>query len=65
MLVLTRRGGQEIKIGDRVTIMVVKIGRGEVRLGVAAPNEVPVHRGEIAARLSDENLQRIPTEQSR
>jgi carbon storage regulator len=65
MLVLTRRGGEEIKIGDGITVLVVKIGRGEVRLGVAAPKEVPVHRAEIAARISDENVQRLVTEATR
>jgi carbon storage regulator len=55
MLVLSRRGGEEINIGDHVTILVVKIGRGEVRLGVVAPKEVPVHRAEIAARISNES----------
>ena len=55
MLVLSRRGGEEIKIGDQVTVLVVKVGRGEVRLGVVAPKEVPVHRAEIAARISDES----------
>jgi carbon storage regulator len=58
MLVLSRRGGEEIKIGDQVTVLVVKVGRGEVRLGVVAPKEVPVHRAEIAARISDDNTQR-------
>jgi carbon storage regulator len=62
MLVLTRRGGEEIKIGTHVTVLVVKIGRGKVRLGVAAPKEVPVHRAEIAAKLSDEAAPRTSTE---
>lgn len=55
MLVLSRQGGEEIKIGDQVTVLVVKVGCGEVRLGVVAPKEVPVHRAEIAARISNES----------
>ena len=58
MLVLTRRDGEEIQIGNNVTVLVVKIGRGKVRLGVAAPQEIPVHRAEIAERMS---IQRTPT----
>ena len=55
MLVLTRRDGEEIQIGNQVTVLVVKTGRGKVRLGIAAPKEVPVHRAEIAAKLSTED----------
>jgi carbon storage regulator len=55
MLVLTRKSGESIKIGESVTITVVQLGRGRVRLGVAAPGTVPVHRGEIYDRIQEEN----------
>ncbi|MEX2091441.1 MAG: carbon storage regulator [Pirellulales bacterium] len=58
MLVLSRRGGEEIQIGSHVTVLVVKIGRGKVRIGIAAPKEIPVHRAEIAAKLSAEEVSR-------
>jgi len=51
MLVLTRRDGEEIQIGNNVTVLVVKIGRGKVRIGIAAPAEIPVHRAEIAKQM--------------
>ena len=51
MLVLTRKSGQAIKIGETVTITVVQLGRGRVRIGIEAPGEVPVHRGEIYDRI--------------
>ncbi|MBI2826033.1 MAG: carbon storage regulator [Planctomycetia bacterium] len=51
MLVLSRKAGQRIMVGDHVTITVVQLGCGRVRLGIEAPAEVPVHRGEIHARL--------------
>jgi carbon storage regulator len=54
MLVLTRRNGEEIRIGNQVTILVVKIGRGKVKIGIQAPKEVPVHRAEIATRVAAE-----------
>ena len=56
MLVFTRRNGEEIQIGGHVTVLVVKTGRGKVKLGIVAPKEVPVHRAEIAERmLAEEN----------
>ena len=58
MLVLSRRDGEEIQIGSHVTVLVVKIGRGKVRIGIAAPKEIPVHRAEITAKLSDEEVSR-------
>lgn len=47
MLVLSRQRDQEIVVGDNVRIMVVDIRGDKVRLGISAPTEVPVHRGEV------------------
>lgn len=58
MLVLTRRDGEEIQIGSNVTVLVVKIGRGKVRIGIAAPEEIPVHRAEIAQRMLNDQASR-------
>jgi carbon storage regulator len=49
MLVLTRKAGEKIWIGDNVCVTVLDIGGGKVRVGVEAPREVPVHRQEILA----------------
>jgi len=54
MLVLTRKTGEAIRIGETVTITVVQISRGRVRIGVAAPVTTPVHRGEIYERIQQE-----------
>lgn len=62
MLVLTRRNGEEIHIGNRVTILVVKIARGKVKIGIVAPKEVPVHRAEISEKLLAEEMSRPLTE---
>jgi carbon storage regulator len=64
MLVLTRRGGEEIKIGDTVTVLVVKIGSGKVRIGITAPKELPVHRAEFAEKLLAEGSPQPLTEAS-
>jgi carbon storage regulator len=47
MLVLSRKKNESIIINDRVTVTVVEIRGEKVRLGIAAPREVPVHRKEI------------------
>ena len=47
MLCLSRKTNEQIRIGDDITIMVLSIQGDKVRLGIAAPSEVPVHREEI------------------
>jgi carbon storage regulator len=51
MLVLSRKLGERIMIGDRVAVTVVKLGNGQVRLGIEAPRELAVFREEINPRL--------------
>lgn len=48
MLVLSRKLGQKVVIGDSITVTVVDIDRGKIRLGFEAPAEVPIWRSEIA-----------------
>ena len=47
MLVFTRKREESIIIGNGIEIRIVRIGREGVRIGITAPPEVPVHRGEI------------------
>ena len=51
MLVLSRKVGERILIGDKITVTVVKIGHGGVRIGVEAPPELAVVREELAREL--------------
>jgi carbon storage regulator len=51
MLILTRRLGESVKIGDDVTVTVLGVNGSHVRLGFAAPKDVPVHREEIYERM--------------
>ena len=51
MLILTRRLGESVKIGDEVTVTVLGVKGVQVRLGFAAPKDVAVHREEIYERM--------------
>ena len=55
MLILTRRGGESLRIGDDVSVTVLGIKGSQVRLGVNAPKSVSVHREEVYDRINDEN----------
>lgn len=54
MLILTRRQGEELKIGDNVTVTVLGVKGNQVRIGVEAPREVSVHRSEVYERIQQE-----------
>jgi len=54
MLILTRRVGETLMIGDDVTISVLGVKGNQVRIGVNAPKEVSVHREEIYMRIQNE-----------
>ncbi len=55
MLVLSRKINQSIMIGDNVRIVVVAVDRDQVKLGIEAPREVPVHRSEIYEEIQRTN----------
>ncbi len=54
MLVLSRRLGETLIIGDDIKITVLGISGNQVRLGIAAPKEVTVHREEVYRRIQEE-----------
>ncbi len=51
MLVVTRRVGQAIKIGNDITVSVQEVNGKQVKIGVDAPRDVPVHREEVYERI--------------
>ncbi len=57
MLVLSRQRDESIVIGDNIVITIVDIRGDKVRLGINAPNEIPVHRQEIHDAIQRENSQ--------
>jgi len=55
MLVLTRKVGEKLMIGDNITLTVVEMGRNSIRLGIEAPNQVQILRFEVFERIQEEN----------
>ena len=54
MLILTRREGETIRIGDDIEVIVLEVKGNQVRLGITAPEEVAVHREEVYERIREE-----------
>ena len=57
MLILTRKLGEQIAIGDNIRIKLVEIKGSQVKLGIEAPREVSIHRLEIYERIRSQNLE--------
>ncbi len=55
MLALTRKKGESIMINDNIEVVVLGVSKDQVKLGIVAPKEVPVHRKEIYELIQTEN----------
>lgn len=65
MLVLTRKVGETVRIGDGVTVQVLNVRGGQVRLGFTAPPEVRIFREEVFRAIEGQNQQaRLPAGES-
>ena len=54
MLILTRRVGETVRIGDEVSVTVLSVKGNQVRVGIQAPKSVAVHREEVFNRIAEE-----------
>ena len=57
MLVLARRAGEKLKIGDDITVTILQIRGNQVSIGIQADKSIPVHREEIFKRIKDEEAE--------
>ena len=57
MLILTRRTGETLNIGDQIQVTVLGIKGNQVRIGINAPKDVPVHREEIYEKIVNEDFE--------
>ncbi|RJO67174.1 MAG: carbon storage regulator [Myxococcales bacterium] len=56
MLILTRKVGESIQIGDEIKVKIIEVSRQFVKVGIEAPRSVKVHREEIYERIREENI---------
>lgn len=57
MLVVTRKPGERVMVGDEVAVVVLDITASHVRLGIEAPKTVAIHRGEVWDQIAEQNRQ--------
>lgn len=62
MLILTRKVGEAIVIAEQITVKLLEIKGGQIKLGIEAPSHIAVHREEVLARILDENRKAAASE---
>lgn len=61
MLVLTRRANESIVIGDDITVTILAVTPGGVRVGIDAPRDMRIHRAEVVLAIGDANQEAVQT----
>ncbi len=64
MLILTRKIGEEITIGEHVTVKVLAVQEGQVKIGIVAPRELKIYRREIYEQIQQQNVRATKIEKS-
>ena len=54
MLVLNRKSGQRVVIGDNITVVILKIQGSQVKLGISGPKDIPIHREEVFQKIAED-----------
>lgn len=57
MLILTRKVGESITIGQDISVKIISIDQGQVKLGFDAPVDVPIFRDELAIKVKNQNIE--------
>ena len=55
MLILTRRLGESIRIGDDITVLVTGVDQNKVKIGITSPRHIPIYREELYLKIQQEN----------
>jgi carbon storage regulator len=56
MLILSRKVGEKIRIGDNIEISLLEVKGRQARIGISAPQGLPIHREEVFQRIQEENI---------
>lgn len=56
MLILTRKSGEGIRVGDEIKVVILEVKGNQVRVGIEAPQNIQVHRDEVYERIKSENI---------
>jgi carbon storage regulator len=55
MLILTRRLGESIRIGDDITVLITGVDQNKVKIGITSPRHIPIYREELYIKIQQEN----------
>lgn len=55
MLVLTRKVGESIRIGDDIEVVITSVDQNRVRVGIQSPRHIPIYRSELYQKITEEN----------
>ena len=63
MLILTRRMGESIRIGDDITVLITGVDQNKVKIGITSPRHIPIYREELYLKIQQENKEAASVEQ--